>query len=129
VGDNLGNGYGLQATANTGTALVAYASSGNAFACQGTMTMTSNTLVTNLNANYLQGNLASAFVTSSSGDAYAANRLNGSAGTNVLRFVQGTVSGAATAIFIGTNKPGSNSSNVWIEITIDSTTLYIPAWT
>lgn len=129
VGDNLGNGYGLQASANTGTALVAYASSGNAFACQGTMTMTSSTLVTNLNANYLQGNLASAFVTSSAGDAYAANRLNGSAGTNVLRFVQGTVTGAATATFSGTNKPGANSSNVWIQITIDGTTLYIPAWT
>ena len=129
VGDNLGNGYGLQASANTGTALVAYASSGNAFACQGTMTMTSSTLVTNLNANYLQGNLASAFVTSSAGDAYAANRLNGSAGTNVLRFVQGTVTGTATATFVGTNKPASNSSNVWIQITIDGTTLYIPAWT
>jgi hypothetical protein len=93
------------------------------------MAISSSTLVTNLNANYLQGNLASAFVTSSAGNAYAANRLNGSAGTNILRFVQGTVSGAATAGFSGTNKPGSNSSNVWIEITIDSTTLYIPAWT
>jgi hypothetical protein len=129
VGDNIGNGSGIQATANTGTALIAYASSGSAFNCQGTMAISSSALVTNLNANYLQGNLASAFVTSSSGDAYAANRLNGSAGTNVLRFVQGTVTGTATATFIGTNKPASNSSNVWIQITIDGTTLYIPAWT
>jgi len=128
VGDNLGNGPGVQATSNTGTALIAYSSSGGAFNCQGTMAITSSTLVTNLNANYLQGNLASAFVTSTSGDAYSANRLNGSAGTNVLRFVQGTVSGAATANFVGTNKPGSTSSNVWIEITIDGSTFYIPVW-
>ena len=129
VGDNVGNGAGIQATGNTGTALIAFASSGNAFACQGAMTISSSTLVTNLNANYLQGNLASAFVTSTSGDAYAANRLNGSAGTNVLRFVQGTVTGTGIATFNASNKPASNSTNVWIEITIDGTTLYIPAWT
>jgi hypothetical protein len=128
-GDNVGNGPGVQASSLTGTALVSYSSAGTAIDCQGKMAISSSTLVTNLNANYLQGNLASAFVTSSAGNAYAANRLNGSAGTNVLRFVQGTVSGTATAGFSGTNKPGSNSSNVWIEITIDSTTLYIPAWT
>ena len=72
----------------------------------------------------------SAFATTALGtDAYAANRLNGSAGSNVMRFVQGTVSGAATAGFSGTNKPGSASSNTWMQITIDSTTLYIPVWT
>lgn len=129
LGDNIGNGSGVQATGNTGTALVAYASSGNAFACQGAMTITSNALVTNLNADLLDGNHASAFVTSAAGDAYSANRLNGSAGTNILRFVQGTVTGAATATFSGTNKPGSNSTNVWVQFTIDGTTLYIPAWT
>lgn len=129
VGDNLGNGAGVQANSNTGTALVAYASSGSAFSCQGSMQITSSAVVTNLNADLLDGNHASAFVTSSSGDAYAANRLNGSAGTNVLRFVQGTVTGSATASFPGNNKPGSSSSAVWIQITIDGTTLYIPAWT
>lgn len=60
---------------------------------------------------------------------YASDRLNGSSGLNVLRFVQGTLSGAATAGFSGTNKPGSASSNTWMQITIDSTTLYIPVWT
>jgi hypothetical protein len=85
---------------------------------------------TNAKANYLQGNLANAFATVALGtDAYAANRLNGSAGANVLRFVQGTVTGTATAGFSGTNKPAGNSSNVWMQITIDGTTLYIPVWT
>jgi hypothetical protein len=62
-------------------------------------------------------------------DAYAANRLNGSAGSNVMRFVQGTVTGAATSTFNGANKPGSTSTNTWMQITIDATTLYIPVWT
>jgi hypothetical protein len=130
-GDNLGNGAGVQATSNTGTALIAYSSTGDAFACQGDMTMSSTTQVTNLNANYLQGNLASAFATSASGTAaYSANRLDGSAGLNVLRFVKGTTTGAAVAGFVSTNKPGlTNTNNEWIEITIDSTTLFIPVWT
>ena len=76
------------------------------------------------------GTHATAFATVASGnDAYAANRLNGSAGVNVLRFVQGTVTGSATANFVATNKPASTSSNVWIQITIDGTTFYIPVWT
>jgi hypothetical protein len=121
VSNNSG-GFGVKAVNN---------SSGVGLNIQnGTMTTNSNTLVTNLNADLLDGNHATAFATVASGtDAYAANRLNGSAGTNVLRFVQGTVTGAATASFVGTNKPGANSSNVWIEITIDGTTLYLPAWT
>ena len=92
--------------------------------------ISNNTVVANLNADLLDGQEASAFATVASGtDAYAANRLNGSAGTNVLRFVQGTVTGSATATFNGANKPASNSTNVWIQITIDGTTLYLPAWT
>jgi hypothetical protein len=104
--------------------------SGSALQVNGPMTMFNSTQVTNLNANYLQGNLASAFATTALGtNAYAANRLNGSAGANVLRFVQGTVTGSSTATFNPTNKPASASTNVWIEITIDATTLYIPVWT
>ena len=96
----------------------------------GTIVTNNSTLVNNLNAQYLNGNQASAFATVASGSAaYAANRLNGSAGLNVLRFTQGTLTGSSVAGFSGTNKPGSTSSNVWIQIDIDGTTLYIPAWT
>jgi len=96
----------------------------------GTIVTNNSTLVNNLNAQYLNGNQASAFATVASGSAaYAANRLNGSAGLNVLRFTQGTLTGSAVAGFTGTNKPGSTSSNVWIQIDIDGTTLYLPAWT
>ena len=141
-----GNGHGIVAetqstgttrngllglSSGTGSAAAAVYGSGNyGVYCGGQFGISNSTVVTNLNANYLQGNTASAFATTALGtDAYAANRLNGSAGTNVLRFVQGTVTGSATATFTGTNKPGSNSSAVWIQITIDGTTLYIPAWT
>lgn len=119
---NSSGGYGVRATNNSGGVGLDISN--------GTMTTSSNTLVTNLNADLLDGNHATAFATVASGtDAYAANRLNGSAGSNVLRFVQGTVTGTATATFNGSNKPASNSTNVWIQITIDGTTLYIPAWT
>jgi len=131
-GEGSGGGGGGYFTSNSSVpALSCYNSStGAALQVLSKMTMSDSTVVTNLNANYLQGNAASAFATTALGtDAYAANRLNGSAGTNVLRFVQGTVTGASTATFDPNNKPASNSTNVWIQITIDSTTLYIPAWT
>lgn len=146
-GNALGNGHGVigqtndttgvrngvlgvsSTSASTGAAVTGSNLSGFGLYSNGQFGVSNSTQVTNLNANYLQGNLASAFVTSTAGDAYSANRLNGSAGTNVLRFVQGTVTGGATATFPGTNKPGSASSNVWIQITIDGSTFYIPAWT
>lgn len=149
TGNNLGTGHGVLGIANdTGTtrngvlgisagtgsqAASVYASSpgGSNFGlyCFGQFGISSSTLVTNLNAQYLNGNLASAFVTSTAGDAYSANRLNGSAGINVLRFVQGTVTGSSVATFNATNKPASASTNTWMQITIDGTTLYIPVWT
>jgi hypothetical protein len=103
---------------------------GPALQANGKMTITNSTLVTNLNAQYLNGNLATAFATSASTTpAYSADRLNGSAGLNVLRFVGGTVTGTGTATFNGANKPASTSTNEWIKITIDATDLYIPVWT
>ena len=44
-------------------------------------------------------------------------------------FGGGTVTGTSTATFTSTNKPGANSGNAWIKVTIDSTVLYIPVWT
>jgi hypothetical protein len=37
--------------------------------------------------------------------------------------------GSATASFAGTNKPGSNSANTWLTLSINGTTYYVPAWT
>ena len=110
VGDNLGNGYAVQATANTGTALVAYASSGNAFACQGTMTMLSSSLVTNLNANYLQGYTASSFLLAG-GTATDSNALGGYAPSSWTR-IFATNSGTANAGGSGINLLGSTSTGI-----------------
>jgi hypothetical protein len=49
--------------------------------------------------------------------------------SNQLRFVSGTSTGSGVATFASTNKPGSTTTNVWMTIQIDSTTLYIPVWT
>lgn len=68
-----------------------------------------STLVTNLYAQFAQ-------------------TLVGTGGANQLRFVSGTSTGAAAAIFSGT-KPGGASTNVWITMQIDATTIYIPVWT
>lgn len=147
TGNALGNGHGVlgqtndttgvrngvlgisSTSASTGAAVTGSNLGGYGLYSNGQFGVNNSTQVTNLNANYLQGNLASAFVTSLSGDAYSANRLNGSAGTNVLRFVQGTVTGSSVATFNAAGKPGSASTNVWIQITIDGLTFYIPVWT
>lgn len=51
--------------------------------------------------------------------------LKGSANTYSL--TGGSVSGASTATFTGT-KPGSASSNTWLQIVIDGSNFYIPIW-
>jgi len=101
----------LATSAGTGSAAAGVYGSGNyGVYCNGLMGISNSTMVTNLNSEF-------------------SNKLLGSAGLNTLRFVQGTVTGSAVATFTGTNKPGSNSSAVWMQITIDGSTFYIPVWT
>ena len=112
VGTGAWVGGGFYGTTGGSTALQAIAYSASTPALDvnfGRMLINNNTMVTNLNAQY-------------------ANNLVGTIG-NVLKFNQGTVSGASTASFVNTTKPGSSSTNTWIQITVDSTVLYIPVWT
>lgn len=78
-----------------------------ALCVDGPMTMTNTSIVANLNADLLDGNHASAF-------------LKADSALNI---------GAATANYVGTNKPGRNSSNLWLAVYIDGSTYYIPVWT
>jgi hypothetical protein len=57
-----------------------------------------------------------------------AKTLVGTGGANQLRFVSGTSTGTSAATFSAT-KPGGASTNVWITMQIDATTIYIPVWT
>lgn len=74
----------------------------------GTMRTNNSTRVTNLNAEF-------------------AGTLIGTT-SNQLRFVSGISSGSSVATFSGT-KPGGMSTNVWMTMQIDATTIYIPVWT
>ena len=90
VGYNSVGGPGVQAV-----------SSGIALEVDGQMSISSNALVSNLNAQYVNG------------------------------FEFGTqTTGSATATFVSTNKPGSSSSNGWIPMYNTSGTIlgYIPFW-
>jgi len=103
----------LGTSAGTGSAAAGvYGNNSSSFGLfsNGQMGISNSTMVTNLNSEF-------------------SNKILGSAGTNTLRFVQGTVTGTGVATFNASNKPASNSTNVWMQITIDSTTLYIPVWT
>ena len=73
----------------------------------GTMRINNNTLVSNLNADF-------------------ARSLVGTT-SNQLRFVSGTSTGTSAATFSGV-KPGGASTNVWMTMQIDATTIYIPVW-
>lgn len=92
------SGYGMECT-NTG--------GGTALSVNGPMITSSNARVVNLYAD-------------------SARTLIGTT-SNQLRFVSGTSTGASAATFSGV-KPGGASTNVWMTIQIDSTTLYIPVW-
>ncbi len=124
----LGNGHAIQGVTNdtsgvrngvlgnsstsasTGAAVTGTNLSGYGLYSNGLMGINNSTMVTNLNSEF-------------------SNKLIGSAGTNQLRFVQGTLTGASVATFNAAAKPGSASTNTWMQITIDGTTLYIPVWT
>ena len=102
LGVNTGSGTGVSA-ANTG--------SGPALQVIGPMTISNNTLVTNLYSQYtfyLKG--------------------QGSGASN-LYFQTGPTTGASTASFTATNKPGTTSgSNTWIEVVIGGVSYQIPVW-
>ena len=72
------------------------------------MTIANNTLVSNLYAQYAQTLVGTS--------------------ANQLRFVSGTSTGSGVPTF-ALNKPGGNTTNVWMTVQIDATTLYIPVWT
>ena len=111
-GNNTSTGYGVIGnTAGSGAAGIYGLNSGGGTAiyANGYYGTNNSTLVTNLYAD-----LARSIVGTTS---------------NQLRFVSGTSTGSGVATFASTNKPGSTTTNVWMTIQIDATTLYVPVWT
>ena len=116
-------GTGVNGVQGTGTnGVVGYGSTGNS----GVLGQTTGTGY-GVYSNGIMGTNNSSLVT----NLYAqfAQTLVGTAGVNQLRFTQGTLTGSGVASFVSTNKPGSSTSNTWIQVQIDSTTFYIPVWT
>jgi hypothetical protein len=103
------NGILAQSSGTGSTAAAVYGLGNYGIYSNGLMGISNSTMVTNLNSEF-------------------SNKLLGSV-SNQLRFVQGTLTGTGTATFNNTTKPGGNTGNVWMQITIDATTLYIPVWT
>jgi hypothetical protein len=123
-GQSSGSGYGVTAEHTGG---------GVGLTVIGQMNISSSALVTNLNANYLQGYTPSSFL-AAGGTAANSSLLGGYAASAFVlasghaTSISGTATGAATATFAGTNKPGSSSTNVWMLVSIDGNNFWIPAW-
>ena len=95
-------GIGVSGTGTGGVGVEAVGIGGVALQVSGVMTINNNTLVSNLNSNYVNG----------------------------IYFGPSNI-GTATATFTSTNKPGSNSANTWSPVvnTSGTTIGYIPVWT
>lgn len=75
--------------------------------------ITSTTVVANLNADLLDGEHASGLAKS-----IGAQRVE----------IGNTTTGASTATFNSTNKPGASSTNVWLQVVHGGNTFWVPAW-
>ena len=109
-------GIGVYGSAPTGTGIgVKAASAGTALVVLGKMTIDNATLVTNLNADQLDGLHSTAFLHATGG--------------NVYTFPGGTLtSSTGVASFSGFTPTANAATNVWVKMVIDSTTCYIPVW-
>ena len=104
------NGFGVVGTGSLYGGYFSNAiSGGNALYSSGSFGISNNALVSNLYSQYAQTVVGTT--------------------SNQLRFVSGTSTGSGVASFVSTNKPGGTTSNIWMTVQIDSTTLYIPVWT
>lgn len=128
--------YGTSASGGVPGVVAENTAGGPALDVQGAMQINNSTLVFSLNADLLDGNHASAFATAGhnhsgvylpvAGNAASATQISNSGHT--YTFSGGSVTGTATATFSSANKPGANSSNIWLAFVIDGTTYYAPAW-
>lgn len=137
---NLGATNGVIGYGNTGSGGTGVIAVGGGLAValdvQGLMTISSTTLVTNLNADMVDGLHASSLAKISGGNSFSGNQyitggnldVSGWVQCDNFRIDQTPSTGSATATFPGNNKPGSTTTCQWLTINLNGTTKYIPVW-
>ena len=131
-GSVTGNGIGVDAassgyialrTTGTGTATALYV--------EGPMQVTTTSLVTNLNADMVDGRHVGTGTNQIpiNNDTVNPGLIAGQLGwgTNKYAFVNAAVTGTATATYSGV-KPGAATTNSWLQISINGANWYIPIW-
>lgn len=128
-GGGLGGGvWGVSSTLGKSGVNAVGLGSATALNVNGTMTTNNTTLVSNLNADMVDGLHASKFVRTDTNSTVTGNiDVTGTVQTNVLRIDQTPSTGAAAATFSFV-KPGSASTNSWVTINFNGTNWYVPVW-
>lgn len=127
--------YGVSQS-SSGSGVTAYnTAGGKGLDVIGSMAISSTTLVSNLNADMVDGFHASAFAKLAGGNTWTGGQffsndidVNGWVQCNSFRIDQTPTTGTATATFPGNNKPGSSTTCQWVTINLNGVTKYIPVW-
>lgn len=110
-------------------AISAEVATGTALEVVGNMTITSSALVSNLNADMVDGLHAYKFVRTDVNSFVTGNiDITGWLQTDNLRIDKTPTTGAAVPTFAN-NKPGGASTVKWVDINCNGTTYYVPVWT
>ena len=121
-------GRGVEGNATTGVGVYATATTGKALSVVGTMSITSTTLVSNLNADMVDGLHATKFVRTDTSSTITGNLdVNGDLRCNTFRIDVTPTTGSALANFAA-NKPGGTSTVKWFPISCNGVTYYLPVW-
>lgn len=101
------------ASAGTIGVKAAATGSGTALAVEGKMTINNSNLVANMYTQYAS-------------DAYILHSANW---TNYIQPASTQYwTGGGTATWVGTNKPGGSTSNIWLGLMVNGTEYFIPIW-
>lgn len=132
-----GSGTGVYGVASTGIGVKAQVTgSGTALQVIGPMTISSTTLVSNLNADMVDGLHASSLAKISGGNSFSGNQyvtggnldVSGWVQCDNFRIDQTPSTGSATATFTAGSKPGSSTAVKWIAVNANGSNGYMPWW-
>ncbi|MDV6347465.1 hypothetical protein R2083_08050 [Nitrosomonas sp. Is35] len=129
------SGVGVIGSATNGTGVRASASLGTALDVVGKMKISSTALVSNLNADQVDGFHASSFAKLSGGNTFSGDQtfpnnitVTGLVRGGDFRTDQAAVTGTATATFPGNNKPGSTTTVKFVPFTVNGVFGHMAWW-